>query len=159
MDDLIYILLGLVWIGLALYRNSQKKKLQRSRMEQQEKQQGEEEVSEVHKEDTLLEEILMGQTGATLFKDYEDDVFEGYKKAEKKPEPEPSESFEEEYEELGIDSVEDMDIKTAEKMFEALMEDQETLQIQHLEEEEKEPFEFDLRKAVIYSEILNSRYF
>jgi hypothetical protein len=56
-------------------------------------------------------------------------------------------------------SVEEMDAETTEEKFEELLKEQETIEVQHLETEGKEPFEFDLRKAVIYSEILNSRYF
>jgi hypothetical protein len=165
MDDLIYLLLFVAWIGIALYRNSQKKKMKNARKEQPGPTGGET-SEQTRSPGSLLEEILMG----------EEDIFTERKQTYSTDEsgriysrqPEITTDFEEEevvldfddeYNRRGITSIEELDLKPGNVESDEGETPSEDLQIVELEGEEKEPFDFDLRQAVIYSEILDRRYF
>lgn len=164
MDDLIYILLGLAWIALAFYRNSQKKKLREQQRAQSLSQQAGDSQEE-KSPGTLLEEILLGEeyeeaTTEPAYGFERTDPFESLAGQERMQEPRVTTAwFEEEYGQKGIDSVEELDLERGKVNIREGIKSTEDLQLVELEVEEKEPLDFDLRKAVIYSEILNPRYF
>jgi len=149
MDDFIYIIALIAWVVFAFYRKSQKKS--EASREAAQKAQSPEEPRTIH----TLEDILRG--------------------IQDKPEEEPEPSyvsptlsdgmspvlgetlFEKEYNRRGITSIEEMDTPYSH-------EDSKPIEIEVdevvLEEGDKEDWreKIDLRKAVIYSEILNSPY-
>ena len=147
MDDLIYLLFLLLWAGFAIYRNSARKKAQAARKTSSAE-------GEVFKRPrSILEEILLDENlpepgnkeeAKTLY----DTVLAEAGKS--KPV-----TFEDEYDLLGIDSVEEQHSER----------DKDVLRrpVHILEETQTDEYDrgsgFDLRKAVVYSEILNRRYF
>lgn len=160
MEDLLLILLGLVWLGLTLYRNSQKKKQQvRAPQQRQDDYTGGEEeerdagsmledlfgdslysgpMSEEEKEDATL----VRASGREPFIRNEDITEPGVISLETSKFPERYETLEDLFEDEGdltkVGSVLDEDVYN----------------IQEEEGEEEEEPEFDLKRAVIYSEIL-----
>ena len=166
MDDLIYLLLFLAWAAFAFYRNSQKKKqreAQRARAPQQ--QSDSEEFQEERSPGSLLEEILLGeQEEATIDEPYfESDIPESesriYAEAPVVEEEKVPMDFDDEYNQRGITSVEELDLETGETESDKGEKSGKNLQVITFEEDQNGPFDFDLRTAVIYSEILNPRYF
>jgi hypothetical protein len=144
MDDLIYILFLLVWAGFAFYRNSVKKKAAANQQPVPDK------PVQRKSAGTILEEILLGE--------------ENVKPQEPKPvyrsidfdtRPKAPFSFEEEYDLYGIESIEEKSPESTRSFSnekKKVLEEQETGMGEH-------GIEFDLRTAVVYSEILNRRYF
>jgi len=160
MDDLIYILFGIAWIAVAIYRYNQKKKAGTS-PQPQPYEEPEDEPKRFRDAGEILEELLLNNQAEP-----NPDPF--YQELEP-PTPKPIEefqpagdtySFENEYDRLGIQSIEEVtlepDIRT--KEFDAdspiLLED-----ITNEENRTEKPFHIDIKKAVIYSEILNRPHF
>ncbi len=166
MDDLIYLLLFLAWAAFAFYRNSQKKKqreAQRTRAAQQ--QPDPEENQEEGSPGSLLEEILLGeQEERTIEEPYfesespesESRIYTETPGAEEENVPV---DFDDEYNQRGVTSVEELDLENGEVESDKDEKASRNLQVVAFEEDQNEAFEFDLRTAVIYSEILNPRYF
>jgi len=150
MEDYIYILLGVVWIIYAVYRANQKKKA-KQRTPETEPTSGSETQNEMR---SLLEGILTGEvTNAPKPSSYIDESLSAI--TEVQPE------------------YENVDIKTDYKLDTIPIEERERLvEDEYLElsfsqifnnedseqELEREDIDFDLRKAIIYSEILNRPY-
>jgi hypothetical protein len=148
MDDFIYLLALIAWVAFAFYRKSQKKS--EAARQPQRKYQPE--------NDTLplptLEEILLGK--------------EPVPEVQSAPVPEPvttdgippvlrKTTFEEEYNRIGITSVEEMEKPMLiRKVEQADLQEDEIL----LENDENEVWKarINLKQAVIYSEILNRPY-
>lgn len=145
MDDLIYILFLLAWAGFAFYRNSMKKK-------KADANQGTvvEKPVERKSAGTLLEEILMGEEIA------EPEVQKPvYGHFEIPVDPNRRSSFEEEYDLLGIESIEELVPEggdSSSQKRKILLDEPDSETGEH-------SIDFDLRTAVVYSEILNRRYF
>jgi hypothetical protein len=164
MEDLIYILLGLVWIILAVYRNKQKKKL-REAAKPNTAESTEEEVYRERDPGSLLEEILLGQQDPkpvmdpeTIMTDY--DISEGQEvEGTRFTTSKPTLEFEEEYNRLGITSEEELDKDDAGKADPKKENSDLEVEIMGKEEGGAGGFDFDLKKAVIYSEILNRQHF
>jgi hypothetical protein len=149
MDDYIYIIALIAWVVFAFYRKSQKKS-QAAREAGRQPQQRDQ-----SRPFPTLEEILLGK--------------EPVPEAEEVPEPawtyttdgmapEMKETlFEKEYNRQGITSIEEMD-----KQFNISAGIADNIQKEEvlIEDHEGDDFEskVDLRKAVIYSEILNRPY-
>ncbi len=154
MDDLLYILLGLAWIAFAFYRHSQKKK-------QRNKPDAPDASPEARDPVSLLEQILTGReekmTTAPPFPDADQtDYFEEFKDIYEEPE---GLTFEEEYKLKGVSSVEETDYSEMIDKQGQASSAQSIINDAYLQdEEENEATYFDLRKAVIYSEILNRPY-
>lgn len=160
MDDLIYLLLFVAWIVFAIYRNNQKKKLR----EQQKAKSTSGEPEDMQKESpgTLLEEILLGEQVTRYEEEPAYEVEDTSRITGEKTIYEDKRTpmdFDDEYNLRGITSIEESDLNTGKERSEEGKIPLEKIQIMDFDEKEKEPFEFDLRKAVIYSEILNRRYF
>jgi len=154
MDDLIYILLGIAWIAIAFYRQSQKKKAQ---AKPKPVYHHEDEQTETRNAGSILEDILLGKNPDTIFKtaEYQEENNEIVYEA-----VQTTDSFEEEYDRLGYESIEEkiqepvQDIEDKDldsPIYKGDLTDDDKLR--------EEAFQIDLRKAVIYSEILNRPQF
>lgn len=152
MDDLIYILLGVVWIAIAFYRQSQKKKAKPPQTPYQETDNTEEDQAQVR---TLLEEIMMGKQPEPVYEPFDNEIIEEEYIQDFEPVSSKN-TFEEEYDRLGFESIEENRLESRLKKTEMdrtspVFEDQ----ISDTNKVRKNAFEFDWQKAVIYSEILN----
>ena len=154
MDDLLYILLGLAWIAFAFYRHSQKKK-QRNRPDAPDA------PHETKDPVSLLEQLLTGKeetmTASPPFADAnQTDYFKEFRDIYEEPE---GLTFEEEYRLKGVSSVEETDYsEMMDKQRQASSAQSIIYDAYVKDEEENKTNYFDLRKAVIYSEILNRPY-
>ncbi len=154
MDDLLYILLGLAWIAFAFYRHSQKKK-------QRSEQNAPDAPHEAKDPVSLLEQLLTGKeekmTAAPPFADAnQTNYFKEFRDIYEEPE---GLTFEEEYKLKGVSSVEETDYSEMIDKQRQVSSAQSVVNDAYLQdEEENEANYFDLRKAVIYSEILNRPY-
>ncbi len=167
MDDLIYFLLVIGWLGYSFYKQMEKKKLQAAKKIEYSQQTMPENQTTVfdHKveEQSLpnfrktLEEILLGETQPLeQIPQNEVQSLENI--------PEPAVSYENQYQTYDI--VEKSSPARSNEMnyenHERIDNKHDTLQkeIVLVDEEEKNLFwnGFDLRNAVIYSEILNRKY-
>lgn len=165
MEDLLLILLGLLWFGITIYRNSQKKKQQRDQ-QQRGTEYASEDANEEQDAGDLLEELfsdslysgpiseeeredvtLVSASGRKSFlkdKDFPDDRVDSLKKSELPSYYEPLENL--------VDDEEDL-TKTGSIL------DEDVYNLDEDEEEKNGETEFDLRQAVIYSEILKRHEF
>lgn len=166
MDDLIYLLLFVAWAAFAFYRNSQKKKQREAQRQRAAQQQDDSEgFQEERSPGSLLEEILLGEQEERTIEEpyFESELPESesriYARAPVVEEEKVPMDFDDEYNQRGITSVEELDLKTREIESDRGENDGQSIQVITFEEDQNEPFDFDLRKAVIYSEILNPRYF
>jgi hypothetical protein len=166
MDDLIYLLLFLAWAAFAFYRNSQKKKQRAAQRTGSTRQQVDnEDLQEERSPGSLLEEILMGeQEERTIEEPYlESDIPESksriYSEAPVMEEEKGPVDFDDEYNLRGITSVEELDLETGKDESDKGEKAGQSIKVVTFDEDQNGPFDFDLRKAVIYSEILNPRYF
>jgi hypothetical protein len=155
MEDLIYIVLGLLWLVFTFYTQSQKRK-------QREAQNGKPATQSSKTPKSFFEQIFT-ETPSPIEVD-----------EEPVPEPELAQpeilqdkkfrsSFEEEYEKLGIKSLEDTKLRIREDK--VMDSGKKNLEKKHGFEsgntsdfEEHEGLEFDLKKAVIMAEILERPY-
>ena len=147
MEDLIYLVALIAWVAFAFYRKSQKKSGRTGEMPGNPQPQGRREAL------PTLEEILLGEEQTV-------------------PEPVPATvetwsegmspvldetSFEKEYNLRGITSVEELDKPM--KMDQAELSEIQKSEIGSEDKEIEEKWSvIDLRRAVIYSEILNRPY-
>jgi hypothetical protein len=159
MDDLIYILALVAWVGYAFYKNS--KKVKKNMPGRQEAE------SAPQKPDfrTLLEEMLMGEEarqapwteqqppvtkGAYEYGNYEDVL-------EKIPEG-PYETFENQ----SLETVESLEVADPERAvmynYNESLQQMSPIYADTGTEEGRVREAFDLRKAVIYSAVLNRPY-
>jgi len=146
MDDVIYIIVLIAWVLFAFYRKSQKKKGPDTEPGQSPRPRS--------KNSPLptLEEILLGR--------------------EPEPEPEPAPvpvlsdgmspklnetAFEKEYNLMGITSVEELDKPFSFEKFKHAERQEDEVFVQEDEPDDRS-HAFNLRQAVIYSEILNRPY-
>lgn len=155
MEDVIYIVIGLLWLVFTFYTQSKKKK-------QREAQKGKPASTSSETPKSFFEQLFADQPAtrepnqevlSELDLEYQD-------VAEKEKSPS---SFVEEYEKMGIKSLEDTQLKNYgtnvggtgvieqenEQDFDPEM---------IVEEKSKEGLEFDLRRAVIMAEILERPY-
>jgi len=165
MEDLIYILLGLVWVVFAIYRNQQKKKLREASKPHPESEETPLETTGYERNTaSLFEEILLGQK-VTVPAPEEDHITIWDQKENEKtwdagdPSSHTSQDFEDEYNLAGITSVEEHDRPVAETAFSEAKD--RVLEVEILDDDgkQKRGFEFDLKKAIIYSVILDRQYF
>ncbi|MCD4745958.1 MAG: hypothetical protein K8R58_06635 [Bacteroidales bacterium] len=151
MDDFIYILLGLAWLVYAIYSKGQKKKkIQTSQVQQQ----GQTETVETkNKVKSILEEFLLGEE----FENKQYQEAEIYKPT--------VEIFPDEQKSQFIDT-EPIITKPDKELYEPALrvEDKGKEIIEDIEirdkydEYEKQEIDFDLKKAIIFSEILKRPY-
>jgi hypothetical protein len=149
MEDLIYLILLMAWVVFALYRRSQKKNATaRKASAQPEPQQD-------FKPMPTLQEILFGEEESYPGRAIPSPVTAA---DEGSYSPEPVETdFEKEYARRGIISVERQ--ARASQMSEIQQSDLQRDEISdEIDTSDKKKDYFDLRKAVIYSEILNRPY-
>ena len=151
MEELLPLLIGVIWLAYTWYSKGQKKKQEKSRAER-----GEEETA--RKEPSVLEQILMGQE---IRLDEPEEEYEYLEEEEDLPErkyeePKPvSTPFLKteiaDYKGEGISSFTDRSRGLRTFMSEAAFEEE-------VYGNEFNTGDFDLRKAVILSEILNPPY-
>lgn len=147
MEDFLPILIGIIWVAYTLYSKGQKKKNVRPRTT---------EPNQEERPASILEQILMGEQikPPQPYTDYfrmEEPAVEETQKKEVTPlklTPRPFLS-----EELGSYKGEGQSVsKNYSKLGKTIEE------ILRENDEEIEEHEFDLKKAVIYSEVLNAPY-
>ncbi len=150
MDDYIYILLAIAWIAFTIYSQKQKKNKQQQKAKPQ--QQTQKDVK------SYFEEILLGNVSSPDPIPAEpvihEEIYEpvsGYKTSEN---IQPEYEFLEEGSQL---SEEYFDQNSAIEKPEIQIEEKSEIKIQE-EYENIEYLDFDIRKAVIYSEILKRPY-
>lgn len=161
MDNFIYIIVGIIWVVYSLYTNKQKQQ-KKQQMEAQRKNQPPP-VAGPQKPRSLLEQLLdpeseLSAPATVDYDEYEDTMDPTfaefsedqpyvplYQSSEVVREEVPTDYFESQYETRGEVNYYD---------------NRETLVASHDEVPILEELieEFDLRKAVIYSEILNPKY-
>lgn len=144
MDDLIYIIFLLAWAGFAFYRNSAKKRAAANQPPVPEK------PVQRKSAGTLLEEILLGEENVKP-----PEPKPVYRNIEFRTEKKKHLSFEEEYDLYGIESIEEQSPEDAK----SYRSDKKKVLQPEASELKEQGIEFDLRTAVVYSEILNRRYF
>jgi hypothetical protein len=158
VEDFIYILIGIIWIAFSIYKgfkSSQKKKTEPTHYDETYEEEPESSSGDQAKKsvfDSFLEEIMSEKEPAPKPVEVE-------KKAEKTPtryedlaEKEPF-SYDDFYEERNY--IEPSDVYDDKGT--ATRPTKQTELVTHLQRRRKP--RIDLRKAVIYSEILNRRYF
>jgi hypothetical protein len=155
MEDLIYIIIGVLWLVFTFYTASKKKKQQ-----QQKTASKPTESSQPTTQPNILDEIF-GEDTSVVFDDF----------PEEEQETEVNFTFEDEYEDKGIQSVETFGNKyfsdTENVSFKDLVrraqeeriEEADTVDL-HIEDEDDGIIkkDFNLRKALIYQAILERPY-
>lgn len=155
MEDVIYIVLGLLWLIFTFYIQSKKKK-------QREAQQGNTPPASSQSQKSIFDQIFVEETHIPEPVEEEITVPEVVQADTPKTERRRS-TFEEEYEKLGIKSLEDTQLRI--RVYEGgdlgknnLGKRQEFELENEGEDGAKEGLEFDLKKAVIMAEILKRPY-
>ncbi len=186
MDDLIYFLFLIAWLAFSFYQQSAKKKKKQEQMRAEREREQQEENFEGYEQGNLSEEsqpveaVSREQKPERDFKKTLEEILLGEEfSAEISPEPEqsrpqprtdqalPDQGFEfrkNDYQKYYDDemlegSLEDME-KKPQKLEDTIKEREEDMVLleDHGEEDNYEKSDFDLRKAIIYSEIINRRY-
>jgi hypothetical protein len=171
MEDYIYFILLAGWLVYSFYQQDQKKKRRAAEL-----QAAKERQAQVQEYDEGLHEYEEVEKGGTDFKSIFEQLLQGEEEVPAyKPQPvEPIESFDEEaiMESNEFQRYLESDLMKERKLLEPFQSSQNRLEdkIESLQNEmilqeddhesiEKHDFRyFDLRKAVIYSEILNRKY-
>ena len=151
MEDFIYILIGVIWLAASIYKATQKKK----QKAQQQKPVTSTTPENTHRPETrnLLEELLGGQQvnipePAVIETEYSDPMFEEVE-ANK-----ASGSFQSEYTQLGHKGLEALSEEGVSSLGDIPFQDV-------MKEQKKKTsgtVKIDLRKAIIYSAILERPY-
>ncbi|MEJ2596590.1 MAG: hypothetical protein P8100_16025 [bacterium] len=161
IEDFIYIIIGIIWLVFSIYKGSQKKK--KAGKPAAEPQPAKKESSSIF--DNFLENLMKEEEEQGV--PYEQVEI---KKDNKPPSvAEPNEMESEKvfsYDDMAVENSFDYDVESnylkPDQVYDKPSAQPETkLQEElrtHLKPTKKKP-RFDLRKAVIYSEILNRRYF
>lgn len=162
MDDFLYIIIGIIWVAYSLYSNKQKQDKKRA---MRETPSGEPQAEKPHVR-TILEEILMGemqmpatQQPSPSYEDIKSEISE----------PEYAPSYEAYSSQAAYESLDEIVDEVSPSYFEnkyasrdlgELAERVSQNQLLAVEEESRHDLieDFDIRKAVIYAEILNPRY-
>lgn len=161
MDDYLYIIIGIVWVVYSLYSNKQKQQKKRL-MEEQRKSQPS--SAPVHQRPrSLLEQLLdpeqeLVTRPADTYEEYEDTVEPEFTKISEEHSYTPEyQSFEYVKDEVPDDYFENQYASRGETNY---YENREVLVSSHEEVPLLEDLveKFDLRKAVIFSEILKPKY-
>jgi hypothetical protein len=150
MKDFLPILIGLIWLGFTLYNKSQKSKKSRS---------GE---TTIKRKPSMLEQLLLGEQFNAMVQPETESIDHIYEENEETVEKkalktEPVESFKEQssflsyklsnfVEEGGKNFIKENDNYNMDH------------EIAYAEKRGTQLIDFDLRRAVIYSEILNAPY-
>jgi len=151
MEEIIYILIGVIWLAATIYKASQKNKKKAG--PQHTASPSTEEESNITDTRSLIEELLEGQR----LRIPEPEVREA-----RIPEPmireveenKPARSFQNEYARFGFRGLETLSGEGVSSLGDIKFED-------HMKEDEKTssgPVKIDLRKAIIYSAILERPY-
>ena len=155
MEDVIYIIIGLLWLVFTFYTQSKKKK-------QREAQKGKPAQTSSETPKSFFEQIFSEQPATQgEFQEILNEPDIEYPDFEETDEA-PS-SFVEEYEKMGIKSLEETRLKNYGSGIGGIgdidHESEEDFDPENLiEREHKQGLEFDLRKAVIMAEILERPY-
>ncbi len=157
MDDFLYIIIGILWVVYSLYTSKQKKERRRA-LEEQRKAGG----PVVQPKRSIIEEFLdpEGSKPEITEDEYSREIFQGGTMEER--EAEVLETF---VENQSLETIEE-EVSAAyfEQQYRArarvdtVMPDRVQPMIAEEEFADNQEEEFDLRKAVIYAEILNPRY-
>ena len=149
-EDFIYILIGVVWIAFSIYKGMQKKKTQKPTTEDNNDYEHEPEKKKTAFE-TFMDNILVEEKP------------EPYKPVEFETAPEqaPEEKQQEENKIFSYDDYyEESNYREDSSVYEEA--DTQSTELKHQlktsRKKSRKPH-FNLRKAVVYSEILNRRYF
>ncbi|RLD44382.1 MAG: hypothetical protein DRI89_03335 [Bacteroidetes bacterium] len=140
-EDFFYILVGLIWVAYSIYKGVQKKKLQNSPNEKVKKKSVLENLM-----DEFLEKEAPVQPEPIVYEATSEDI-----EFEEKKDTEVF-SYDDIYEESNYNAASDVYRKKPETKTKLKTE------LKISPKKSKTP-RFNLRKAVIYSELLNSRYF
>lgn len=151
MKDYLPIIIGVIWVAYTLYSMGQKKKAKDGSTSQ----------SKPKREPSILEQILMGQeirVPEPAILDYDEDEQEPVEEiAELAPEKESSQPVRKAFLDIELSQLED----ERQNMFNVDSELEGILEIEDYSEGERNHFfkdGFDLRKAIIYNEVLNPPY-
>ena len=151
MEEFIYILIGVIWLAASIYKASQKKKQKAAPPKQAASVATEE--SKVSRVRSLLDELLEGQQLRIPEPEVTELEYEEPMLADIENLPEES-SFQNEYAGYGLKGLEALSGEGVSSLGRITFED-------IMKESEKKvsaPEEFDLRKAIIYSAILERPY-
>jgi hypothetical protein len=151
MEDFIYILIGVIWLAASIYKATQKKK----QKAQQNKPVTSTTPENTHRTETrsLIEELLGGQQvsipePAVIETEYSDQMFEEVE-ANK-----PSGIFQSEYAKLGHSELEALSAEGVSSLGNITFHDD----MKDQKKKTSGPIKIDLRKAIIYSAILERPY-
>ncbi len=150
MEEFIYILIGVIWLGASIYKASQKKK-QKARPQSQASSVPEEETT-VSRTKSLLEQLLEGQQVQVPEPEIVEYEYDEPMLTEIEDKP-LSGSFQSEYagRSKGLEALESEGVSSLGRIsFVEIMKD--TTEKQH------KAVRIDLRKAIIYSAILERPY-
>ena len=150
MEEYIYILIGVIWLAASIYKASQKKKkgsLQKPSAAHSEEESSTPEVR------SLLEELLGGKEVRIPEPEVSEVSYEEPFYAETENEK-PAGSFQAEYANLGFRGLESLSGEGESSLGHITFKDE----MKHLTRKEQGQNKINLRKAVIYSTILESPY-
>ncbi len=161
VEDFLYILIGIIWVAFSFYKAKKKKKTP-------DKKQGQNPIKE---EPSFLDSLLdeLGMDTVTPVKPQEEqpyvpysfddeDIIEKYKSAEydEESQSKPTKifSYDDIYEESNYSEATDVNVKKK-----SAIKSDTTIILKEKKPSGKKQKNIDLRKAVIYSEILKRQYF
>jgi hypothetical protein len=165
MDDFLYIIIGIIWVVYSLYANKQKQQKKRMLEEQRRQQQAGEVVQDgPSRPRSIIEQILDPDpeviTPEAEYYEEETSPQEAYSyETPDNNTPAPAyQSLESVAEEISANYFENQYASRKEENYYDNKEMSESANYTGVKEQDDLLEEFDLRKAVIYSEILNPRY-
>ncbi len=162
MDDILYILIGVAWVAYSLYSNKQKQDRKKAARENQ----GVPQTPEPRPVRSILEEILLGGEVKPLLQPEETELEEEIE-PEYKPVTAKTANTRTETEAKSLEViVDEVPANYFEKEYAGRKDNNEEVAwIKKETDNETEEWsftiagDFDIKKAVIYAEILNPRYF
>lgn len=152
-EDYLYIVLGIVWIAYSIYKGSQKNKAKQAKKNSSKKEPKKKSVFETFFDEILVEEKPVPYTPEAEIQPPDETEIEKPITTDKSLNQDRIFSYDDYYEESNFQS--DIDV----------YEDKAEIQVEKKQKIKATPSgktkkpHFDLRKAVVYSEILNKRYF
>ena len=144
-EDYIYILVGIVWIAYSIYKGTQKSKSRQNKSNNTEPVKKKKSVFE-----TFIDNIIVEEKPLPYVAESEETIFDDVEIVDKE---EKVFSYDDYYEESNFQS--DLDVNKNEAETESKIKQE----IRKSPSVKRKKPRIDLRKAVVYSEILNRRYF
>lgn len=152
-EDYLYIILGIVWIAYSIYKGTQKSKAKQAKKQSTKQEPKKKSVFETFFDEILVEEKPIPYSQEKEIQTSDESIVEKTKAIDEPVVQENIFSYDDYYEESNLQS----DIEVYENEAEIQVEKKRKAKATPTSKTKKP--RIDLRKAVVYSEILNKRYF